>query len=222
MQNQESTMARTEIDSFIGKFKSLLISGRDATLEIRSNAGKAEVTLHVELGDASHPPAQHQHHPWPRNGPSTSRQRRRIRREAEREAAKAAEPGKDSAEETTSSEMENQAAEANLPTKDSPNENQTLQDEFCSNESFQKISDDELVENILVTADCQADSSDNVVTKLVNNKLKTIGIRMKSITVNRNIKRCFESCIVKIEPMKKKSIEKETFPMNRWTMKCIM
>ena len=120
MQNQESTMARTEIDSFIGKFKSLLISGRNATLEIKSNAGKSEVTLHVELGDVSYPPARHNQHPWPGNEPS--RQQRRIRRAAEREAAKAAEPGKDSAEETTSSEMENQAAEANLPTMDSPNE----------------------------------------------------------------------------------------------------
>ena len=63
-------MARTEIDSFIVKFKSLLLSGRNTTLEIKSNAGKAEVTLHGELGDASRPPAQHQHHPWPRNGPS--------------------------------------------------------------------------------------------------------------------------------------------------------
>ena len=45
-------MARTEIDSFIVKFQSLLLSGRNATLEIKSNAGKAEVTLHVELGDA--------------------------------------------------------------------------------------------------------------------------------------------------------------------------
>ena len=63
-------------------------------------------------------------------------------------------PGKDSAEEATSSEIESQAEEANPPTKDKTNENKTLQDEFCSNESFEKISDDELLENILVTADC--------------------------------------------------------------------
>ena len=220
MQNQASTMARTEIDSFIGKFKSLLISGRNATLEIKSYAGQAEVTLRVEFGDASHPPAQHQHHPWPRNGPS--RQRRRLRRAAEQEAAKAAETGKESADEATSNEMESQAEEANLPTKNTTNENEILKDEFCSNESFEKISDDELVEHILVTADCQADWSDSVVTKLVNYKLETIGIQMKSIKVNRNIRRCFESCIVQIEPMKKKSIERETFPMNRRTMKCIM
>ena len=107
--------------------------------------------------------------------------------------------------------MESQAEE----TKDKANENGTLQNEFCSNESFEKLIDEELVENILVTADCQAEWSDNVVTKLVNDKLGTIGIQMKSITVNRNVRRCFESCIVKIEPMKKKMIDKETFPMNR-------
>ena len=50
-------MARAEIDSFIVKFKSLLLSGRNTTLEIKSNAGKAEVNLRVELDDVSCPPA---------------------------------------------------------------------------------------------------------------------------------------------------------------------
>ena len=43
-------MAKAEIDSFILKFKNLLISGRNATLVIKSNAGKAEVSLNVDLG----------------------------------------------------------------------------------------------------------------------------------------------------------------------------
>jgi hypothetical protein len=214
-------MAKMEIDSFIAKFKSLLLSGRNATLQIKSQAGKAEVNLCVELGDVSHPPAQHPHHQWHRNGPS--RQRRRLRRAAEREAEKVAENAEPSAEEATGG-VKSQAEEANIPSKDTTNEteSETLQDEFCTDESFERLSDDVLVEEILVTADCQADWSDNVVTKLVNEKLEIIGIQMKSIAVNRNIRRCFESCIVKIEPMKKRSIEKEPFPMKRWTMKCIM
>ena len=52
-------MARAEIDSFILKFKRLLLSGRDATLVIKSNAGKAEVSLNVVLGDVPPPPDQH-------------------------------------------------------------------------------------------------------------------------------------------------------------------
>ena len=48
MQNLTPTMAQLEIDSFIVKFKELLISGRNATLEIKAVAGKAEVNLRVE------------------------------------------------------------------------------------------------------------------------------------------------------------------------------
>ena len=226
MQNLTATMARTEIDSFIVKFKSLLLSGRNATLEIKSNAGKAEVNLRVELGDVSCPPAQHPHHLRPRNGPA--KQRRRMRRAAEREvqeAAQATETAKVIAEEATQTVGNGGQAEgAVLPEKDTAiaNESEILRDEFCSDESFENSSDSTLVETILVTADCQADWNDNVVTKLVDEKLTSIGICMKSIIVHRNIRRCFESCLVTIEPTKKGSIEKETFPIKRWSMRCVM
>ena len=74
---------------------------------------------------------------------------------------------------------------------------ETLKDEFCSEESFEKekASENDVVEKIHVTADCQADWSDQVVTQLVGEKLETIGIRMQSMIVNRNIRRCFESCL---------------------------
>ena len=79
-------MAMSEIDSFVVKFKNLWHSGRNATLTIKSKAGKAEVTLQAELGDAPHPPAQlPNHHRVSRNGPA--RQRRRQRRAALGEAA---------------------------------------------------------------------------------------------------------------------------------------
>ena len=119
------------------------------------------MNLCVELGDVSDPPAQHQHHRWPRNGPS--RQRRRLRREAERQVEKAARNAEPSAEEATGGEKR-QTEEAIIPPKDTTNESETVQHEFCSNESFEKLSDDDLVEEILVTADCQADWSDPVVT----------------------------------------------------------
>ena len=101
-------------------------------------------------------------------------------------------------------------------------EPETLKDEFCSNESYQIVSDDQLVEKILVTADCQADWSDKVVTKLMDEKLNLIGIKMKSVKVNRNIRKCFESCLVNIKPMQRKLIDQESFPLRRWTMKCII
>ena len=105
----------------------------------------------------------------------------------------------------------------------SPVTQETLEDEFCSDDSFNtKSESDEIqVERILVEADCQADWKDDYVVKLVEDKLRIIGIETKAITVNRNIRKYFESCIVKIEPTRKALIEKLTFPIRRWTMKCI-
>ena len=95
-------MARAEIDSFILKFKRLLLSGRDATLVIKSNAGKAEVSLDVVLGDVPPPPNQ-QHLHQSRNGPS--RQRRQIQRAEERKAANAEKAKNTSSEKASTEEV---------------------------------------------------------------------------------------------------------------------
>ena len=76
-------MAMSEIDSFIYKFKHLWKSGRSASLSLKSDAGKAQVTLHVDLDDPQLLPVQNPVRS--RNGPA--RQRRRIRRAAERKTA---------------------------------------------------------------------------------------------------------------------------------------
>ena len=220
-------MARQEIDSFIIKFKSLLLSGRNATLVIKSNAGKAEVNLTVELLDVSLP-EHHQHRRGPRNGPS--RERRKLRRAAAAKEAENATKNEASIgnEVTAEEEVTKEATDperGNTTAEDKTLEaveSETLKDEFCSNESFEIASSEELVEKILVTADCQADWNDSVVTKLMNEKLNMIGIEMKSIAVNRNSRRCFESCVVTIQPMQRKLIVKESFPLRRWTMECVM
>ena len=78
-------MAHCEIESFVLKFKNQWQAGRNATSSFKSNAGKAEANVCVELGDA--PPVTGQF--WrPRISPS--RQRRRDRRAAARKMAKAA------------------------------------------------------------------------------------------------------------------------------------
>ena len=123
-----------------------------------------------------------------------------------------------SSEEMVTASVTRKGTENDIPTV----EPETLKDEFCTNESFEIATDDHLVEQILVTADCQADWSDKVVKKLMNEKLNEIGIKMKSIEVNRNIRKCFESCLVNIKPMQRKLIDQESFPLRRWTMKCII
>ena len=56
-----ATMALLEIDSFYVKFKNLLLSGRNASLTIKSNDGKAEVNLRIELDSVHLKQAQEYH-----------------------------------------------------------------------------------------------------------------------------------------------------------------
>ena len=80
-------MVQSELDSFYVKFKHLLHAEKDATLTIKSEAGRAVITLSVDLGHVLHEPGHHLHRP--RNGPS--RQRRREKRAAAREQQAAVE-----------------------------------------------------------------------------------------------------------------------------------
>ena len=75
-------MFMSEIDSFICKFRSLLLSGKNARLEIKSESGKATVNLTAEVEIPAKPSYK------ARNGPA--RQRRRDRRAAARAEAVAA------------------------------------------------------------------------------------------------------------------------------------
>ena len=70
-------MAFPEIDSFVLKYKNLLLAGIDANLTIISQAGKAVLTLTAEV-DVSHPHPRHV---------GVARVRRHERRAAERAAA---------------------------------------------------------------------------------------------------------------------------------------
>ena len=63
-------MSRAEIDSFILKFKTVLLSGKKAALVINSVNGKAEVSRHAELVKEVLPPLVHSRCPRSRDGPS--------------------------------------------------------------------------------------------------------------------------------------------------------
>ena len=73
-------MAHSELDSFFFKFKNLRYAEKDVTLTFKSEAGRALVTLSLDLGHVhsghAQPPGGH------RNGPA--RQRRRDKRAADR------------------------------------------------------------------------------------------------------------------------------------------
>ena len=57
-------MAAQELDSFYFKFKNLLLSEKDATLTVKSEAGRIYVSVSVDLGHvlSEHgPPRRHNH-----------------------------------------------------------------------------------------------------------------------------------------------------------------
>ena len=70
-------MAPSELDSFYFKFRNLLSAEKNATLTLKSEAGRAQATLSVDLGHVLSGPGPHLAHDA-RNG--TSRSRRRERR----------------------------------------------------------------------------------------------------------------------------------------------
>ena len=80
-------MAQWELDSFYVKFKNLLRSEKDATLTLKAEAGRAFVTLTLDLGHVLSEHEQLQPR-GPRNGPA--RQRRRVKRAAARADAEKA------------------------------------------------------------------------------------------------------------------------------------
>ena len=80
------TMAYSELDSFVNKFKVLCQAGRNARLTLSSNAGKSSVNLRLDFDvPPQQDPQLHHQTRNSRNGPA--QQRRRERRAAACQAA---------------------------------------------------------------------------------------------------------------------------------------
>ena len=69
------------LHSFVGKFVSLWASGKDVTLRFNSKAGKANVTMELELGEHN---ANVQSFGKPNGGNFSRQQRRRDKRFSEK------------------------------------------------------------------------------------------------------------------------------------------
>ena len=121
--------------------RNLWQAGKKASLSVKSNAGKATVTLCLDL-DVPSGPGHHIHHQQPkRNGPS--QQRRRERRSAARSAEEAA--ARNVAEKASKNETL-VAEKAQLDVKETDSQSVSAEqatqqaakviDEFCSDKSF--------------------------------------------------------------------------------------
>ena len=80
-------MLHQELDSFFWKFKNLLFAEKDATITFKSEAGRASVSISVDLGHVQS--AQDQLHPHGlRNGPARQRcQEKRANAQGENASA---------------------------------------------------------------------------------------------------------------------------------------
>ena len=122
-------MVQHGLDSFFIKFKNLLKAEKDATLSLKSEAGRAFVSLSLDLGHVLS--EQGQVPPGPRNGPA------RIRRHEKRAAAReklAADEANKQVESTANVEETNSvdkpaAEEANGEVKSTDNVEQTRGEE---------------------------------------------------------------------------------------------
>ena len=150
----------SEVNSFVGKFVNLWKAGRDASLQLETHAGQACVVLRVGLGE--HP------HQQPHKKVSPARERRRKRRAAAQNASaeNAGENGSiQDAEEASKEEIvtEKEAVEeaehektatCTTDEKSAATASFEVIDEVCNDEVYD--SNDTLVEEILVTPECQA------------------------------------------------------------------
>ena len=106
-----ATNPHFELDTFVSKFRNLWQAGRKASLSLESNAGKAWVSLRLDLGAPPLEPGQFQsQQPSRRNGPS--QRRRRERRAVARQVVVVAEKAVDSAEKADDNSIEKMSADA--------------------------------------------------------------------------------------------------------------
>ena len=121
-------MAQRELDSFYVKFKNLLRAEKDATLTLKSEAGRAFVTLSLDLG---HVLSEQDLSPrgGPRNGPA--RIRRREKRAAAREKLATEDENVESTANVEETETNDKPAadEANRKVKATDNVAKARQDE---------------------------------------------------------------------------------------------
>ena len=129
-------MTVSELDTFYFKFKNLLLAGKNATLTLKSEAGRSHVNLDVDLGHLLARAVPQQPHQV-RNGPA--RMRRRERRAEARLNAGAAEATK-SAEEvakcTEIIEKINEDEQHSIAEEATDEVIEKVTDELCSDREY--------------------------------------------------------------------------------------
>ena len=172
--SRPATMAGLmELNSFVGKFINIWQSGRDASLQIQTSAGKAQVTLQADLGEATPPRA-----PPKAVVPGPARLRRSQRRADERQAAAeqadqeqgAEQAGQEVGAVQAAQEIENPAEVAVEEAVKAGNENEDVtNDSVNANVNVMKVNDDGTT-GIVVTDELCSDTDYVQITEQVSEK----------------------------------------------------
>jgi hypothetical protein len=216
-------MDHSEINSFISKFMGLLKSGKNANLNIKSEAGKAFINLNVEVQVEPFVP-RHK----PRNGPA--RQRRREQRAAAREMPS----GVAVAEEASEVEVIEQDKESCVSANAAEKQNLTLEkEEFNFNANGNAIirEPEDEIEKISLTNETKKvqakpndicgtisvipirhlNASDDYLIKSIGGKIESKKVKVRDIVIQRSTQGTFTRCDVVIEPFNGKDLEEIDF-----------
>ena len=168
-------MSRAEIDSFILKFKTVLLSGKKAALDIKSDNGKDEVSLHAELGEGS--TSSTCSCPRSRDGPS--RQGRRQWRAAAREEKKAA----NASEGIVAEEVKGIEKKSGDKIEDD-----TQKDQLCPDKTFEgkvstpqdkEVTDNDVEKILIIHSEVNQKRDDT--ERVIEEKLVAVGIKAEKI-----------------------------------------
>ena len=204
----EITMAQSEMESFINKFKALSHAGKNANLSLKSEAGKVIVSLSVEIEQVE----TSRHYRPARNGPS--RQRRRERRELARAEASAA--AEDAATEATleDTEARNAAAQTNSEealAKTAPEfvePRDEIENEIIRSENQQT---GELCSTISVIPIRHVNPTDDDIRQSIRKKLQAKKVKVLDIFIQRSNQGTFMWSDVNIEALDGGALEKIDF-----------
>ena len=221
------TMALSEVDSFIHKFKILLHSGKNSNLTIRSEAGKAFVTLTVEVDDLPGGHPHHHLHSRSRNGPARQRRRQKraeVRETAAREAAAKASDPKivESSSEKVSKEAKDEATKANT---EKSAEEAKVQDNCSKAVLFEPLDEieneigtetrkpmpNEMCATISVIPIRNINAENDYLQKAIVDKLEAKNVIIKESFIQRSHQGTFVRCDVLIEPLVGKTLEETNF-----------
>ena len=203
-----------EVDSFYFKFKNLLVSEKDATLTIKSESGKVQVNLSVELGHVHSEEEKGVHH-HSRDAPARKR-RCQWRAEARQHAAVETENIAKS-DQTDSSENHIVIEEVAVGAK--TDESSALKDEFCPDGVYlDTVNEDILIEEFVIKPDGEIDWKSNDIESSIEYKLKVVGVDILNMEILRDDEILITSCLVKIKPIQLNKKERESFPFKkvRW------